>query len=717
MKKLDRRNFLKLGASLVGAGALGVPGAASAMGRGPERPPLAIDRVVNGNCQFCQVRCRLKLSLSGGRIVLAEGDPEDVWTAGAMCPKGKSQLELVESPHRLLYPMVRDGSSWKRITYAQALDLVVSRIEECKAKHQKDYSGRVVLFSPLWDCREGEIAADMALSAAGFSNILTPGETCISSASNILSTFLGTPNSTTTVNELENTGLVLLWGANIAETLPPYARWIEAARAKGAKVLYLDCRTTHTSALCDRQIMLRPGTDGVLAMGVLNLLIQTGAYDADYVAAHVRGFDNLAKAVTPYTPEEVARITRLPAETVTELASAIGASKRTILWLGGSLSRYSNGMQTIRALVAMQGITNRMFGPGSGIITMEGGKPGDDEVFLEHYRAEGLPEGQNMRRVTRSMAKGEVDVLFLNSSYRRYPDCNAVKAAIEKVGFVVFRGHFMNEEAALAQLIIPTPFGLESDGSMFGAERQVFWREATLAPAGEVVADWKFYRDLGQRLAPQVYPKFESAGELYEMFRKAVPSWRGLSLARLQKAPSGVVWPSFAEDEPERIGNYFAAGKLMTADGDLELDSSVLGPLTWQEPKGSPLADKAAKDFPLIFTQGKVAWHWQQSLTNYSQLIAQFCSGRQVFVHPSTAGGYGIESGDAVKIRTELGELSATAVVTEGILPGVVFTASHFSPSAPFEGNRGQSINTVVPNNWDRVSAQFNGFGCQLVKA
>lgn len=713
MSKMMRRTFLKGGVTaLVGAMAPDTAQQAMAMGRGPEQKLLQPDRIVDSSCQFCQVRCRLRVSIKDERVILIEGHPENIWTGGSMCPKGRAQMELLTSEHRLRYPMVRKGDGWERITYEQALDLVEARLRESRKKPK--YKERVALMSPLWDCREGELAAAIMMESAGYSYIKTPGETCISSASNTLAMMLGTPNSTTTVDELMNTRLLLLWGANIAETLPPYARWVAKARANGTRVIYIDVRGTHTSNLADQQIFIHPGTDGILAMGVLRRIIETGAYDRAHVAAQVRGIENLTKAVESYTPEKVAGMTGIPAEQVVALADAIGASPNTILWLGGCLSRYSNGMQTIRALISMQGITNRLVGKGNGIITMEGGKPGGEDEFVEHYADHDLPSELNMRRLTKAMEKGKIDVLFLNSSYRRYPDCNTVRDAIKKVDFVVFRGHFMNEEAALADVIIPTPFGLESDGSMFGAERQVFWREASVTPPPEVVADWKFYSDLGRRIMPDVYPRFDSMAEFYEMFRKAVPSWRGITLERLKTAHSGIIWPCPSEDAPESIGSLFTDGKLLTPDGALELDMSVMGPLVWQKPKGSP--KKKDKEFPLVFTQGKAVHHWQQSLTNYSAMLAQFTNGREVFIHPDTAGQQGVADGDAVRIVTESGELRGKVRVVPHIVEGIVFTASHFSPLAPYEGNRGDSINTAVPNHWDRVSAQYNGFGCRLEK-
>jgi len=154
----------------------------------------------------------------------------------------------------------------------------------------------------------------------------------------------------------------------------------------------------------------------------------------------------------------------------------------------------------------------------------------------------------------------------------------------------------------------------------------------------------------------------------------------------------------------------------MTPDGKVELRSKVLGPILWKEPEGSP-EGKSSRDFPFIFTQGKVAHQWQHTYTNWSAYMAQFSEGNYVQVHPETVRVLEIRDGDWVYLETKLGKIKARAKLSELILPGVVWTPSHPAPASPFGGNRGQSINAIIPNYWDEVSAQFNGFGCKLTKA
>ena len=149
----------------------------------------------------------------------------------------------------------------------------------------------------------------------------------------------------------------------------------------------------------------------------------------------------------------------------------------------------------------------------------------------------------------------------------------------------------------------------------------------------------------------------------------------------------------------------------------MELNIKALGPLAWNEPKGSPYGKEAQPErFPLVFSQGKVVQHWQHTFTGWSGYMAQFSEGSFVQVHPRTAREMGLAQDDRVWLETELGRLQVRVVVTEDVLPGVIWTPSHPDPASPYAGNQGQSVNSIIPGYWDKVSAQYNGFGCRLTK-
>lgn len=710
---ISRRDLLKIGAAT--AGALGAPSAIGAPAdAGRDRQ---YDAEVRSCCQFCQVRCTTRVQVKNGRVVNVYGDPDNYWTNGGLCPKAQAVVELTYSPHRLLYPLKREGSGWKRIPYTEAVDLVAEKILKVKRDSPEDYAHQVVFFAPMWESRESELAATMAMKLSGFPDIYHPGDTCVGNSGAALDLCLGTATNSTTLDETLNSQLLILWGVNVAETYPLYIRWIDKARAAGARVLYIDPRRTPTSNHCDEQLMPRPGTDGALALGLIRLLIHEKRYDSEYVQNHVNGFKELAEACEPYTPGKVAGICRISEERIKDFAVRCGDSRGTIIWLGASLSRYTNSIQSVRAIIALQAITGNFSGSGKGMMNVQGGKPGGSETFEEHFRAPDLGSALSFRKTLFNMERNRVKVLLLNSSYRRYSDANRVKAAIGKVDFAVYRGFFMDEEAQLAHLIIPATMFFESCGSQYGNQRQVVWREKAIPGLGETVEDWRFYSDLGKKICGDTFPPVEQAEDIYELFRKYAPTWTGLTLDRLKQDPTGISWPCPSTDHPGTKGTLFPDSRFQTSDGKVELRSNALGAIAWSEPEGGPLSGaENAGDFPLIFIQGKVVHHWQHTLTNWSAYMAQFSEGNYVQVHPDTAAGLDIKDGDLVYLETEAGRIKARAKLSELIMPGVVWTPSHPEPGAPFQGNAGQTINTIVPPYWDLVGAQYNGFGCRLTR-
>ena len=717
MATISRRNFLKAGA--LATGALAAPSVVGGMELGGKDPlPGPVDREVMSCCQFCQVRCTTLVQVRNEKVVNVYGNPGNTWTNGSMCPKGQSLVELTNSPNRLLYPLKREGETWKRISYAEALELVADRILKVKETYPDDYAHRVALFEPLWESHESEIMAQLALKMAGFPEICPPGDTCIGNSATALRICLGSPASTTTLDETLNARTLVLWGANIAETYPPYMRWIDLAREKGVKVIYVDPRKTPTSNYCDAQIMARPGTDGALLLGLIRYLIHENLYDRNFVARHVSGFKELAESAEAYTPEAVSKISWLPPETMIDLAKTLAGSRKTIIWMGGSLSRFTNAIQTVRAVVALQALTANLAGPGKGIINMQGGKPGGMEGLEEKFRPKDLAAGIGFRKVLYRMIQKKVDVLLLNSSYRRYPDANRVKKGILNVGFGVCRGFFMNEEARLSHLIIPGTMPFESSGAQYGAQRQVVWRNRAVPAPGETVGDWQFYADLGKRLNREAFPDVHSPEDIFELVRLNSPTWAGLTLERLKKDPTGISWPCPSEGHPGTLGTLYPDNRFWTPNQKVELLAPALGPIAWSEPEGSPYGDsEEAKAFPLVFIQGKVVQHWQHTFTHWSGYMAQFSEGNYVQVNPRTVEKLGLKENDWIYLETELGKLKARLHLSEMILPGVVWTPSYPGGGSSLKENSGVSINTIIPGHWDKVSAQFNGFGCRLTKA
>ena len=715
----SRRNFLKYSAMLVAGGAA-IAGpqkeAKALMGYVPPKNEEPV-RVLRGYCPFCQVRCTYDAKVRGNEILCITGDKSNKWTGGAMCPKGMSMLELINSPYRLTEPMLKQADgTWKRISYEEAVDLTAQKMREVKEKYGDKAGARAAITMPLWDCFESEIAALMALRTINCVHAMPPGETCVSTASNMLGLMIGVNSGSLQVDHIPNAKTLVLWGANVNDQYPVYIRWVKAARENGARVIYIDPRRTRTSMWADAQYRPIPGTDGVLALGAVRYILEKGAYDEERARSQIRDFDNIAPQTAKYTLDFVEATTKIPRKEILELYESLAASESTVIWIGGSLARQTNGIVTDRAIILLQGLKDNLIGNDRGVLTFQSGKPGGAEELVDHFFGELKTPKMNFRRLRMAMEKKNLDILFLNSSYRRYPDSQNVRKAIQNVPFVVHMGFFPDEESEVSTLFIPATFGPESKGLGYGNENQVAWRKKLVQAPGHCVPAWQFYRDVGRKMDPEKYPDFKDPEDIIRMMQQYVPSWKGITMERL-RSQSTVTWPIFEEGGKERTGTVFTEGRLLTSDGKMPVADRVFGGFDrWDYPKSHPFAKGSSKDFPLILTQGKQLWHWQQTLTNFARSMAQFSNGRFVQVNPATAKELGLKQKDAVRLETTSGAIEAWVDITENVLPGAVFTPANFCRTTPLEENKGASICDILPNNWDRISCQHNCTGCRLVK-
>lgn len=359
------------------------------------------------------------------------------------------------------------------------------------------------------------------------------------------------------------------------------------------------------------QLRPLPGTDGVLAIGAIRYMLETGAYDEERARFQIEGFDELAAETESFTVEKVASVTGLNPEAITAFYGTLAQSPRTVVWLGGSLSRYSNGIIGLRAIILLQALCDNLIGEGKGILTFQSGKPEGDEEFVDHFFGETKTPKMNFRRLRNAMEKGTLDILFLNSSYRRYPDSKGVRKAIDKVPFVVHCGFFLTEETEAADLFVPATFGPESQGSGYGNEQQVVWREKMAAGPRLLRPVMAVLPRCGPQARSRALPDFKDPEDLYRRFSALVPSWKGMTLERLRESPDGLVWPLYSLEDKERTGSVFAEGKLLTPSGKMKAVDTLFGRFPqWDYPKGSPLGKGRSDDFPLVLTQGKQLWHW-----------------------------------------------------------------------------------------------------------
>ena len=317
---------------------------------------------VKSTCSICNplTNCGLDVLVQDGRIVSVSGSPETPGSRGHLCVKGKATAEFVHNPDRLMYPMKRVGDrgsgQWERISWDDALNLMAAKYQATKDR----YGAEAVAFYVGYS-KEVRPFLHRLTHAFGSPNYVTESSTCMSAtrvASALVCGEFGAP-------EMATTRCLLNWSTNPTASNHVDDATICQALDRGMKYIVVDPRRTPQAGRADLFLQPRPGTDGALALGMMNVIISEGLYDGDFVQRWTVGFEDLKELVKQYPPEAVERITRVPKELVVAAARMFATVRPSAVRTSAcSTVHHTNGVQNHRAIMILSAIAGNYDVPG-----------------------------------------------------------------------------------------------------------------------------------------------------------------------------------------------------------------------------------------------------------------------------------------------------------------------------------------------------------------
>lgn len=648
--------------------------------------------VIKTACQLCSGCCGMNVYVEDGRIVKVEGMPEHPANYGRLCPKGAAATDLVYSPHRLHYPMKREGGEWKRISWDEALDTIASKLEKVKREYGPQSAvvcmgmvqltqgigsqGLIRRFTDLYGTPNVFSVDSMCFRCRLVAHILTSGKYSIA--------------------DPENAKCIIMWANNPDDSAPYYSWLMQRALAKKPKLIVVDPRRIALAKKADIHAQLRPGTDGALLLGLLHVIITESLYNAAFVEKYTVGFDQLAEHIKQYSPEKVAEITWVPAQTIRDIAHTFAANQPACIVEGTNpLDQQASGVHNSRAIVALECLTGSFEVAGGYVTTpsvrindfrfpdkMQGTPIGLDKYPL-FYGVFGRMFGESQGMLLPDLILSEdpypIKAAIVSGSNLTvtWPNSSKVRRALEKLEFLVVSDLFLTETAKLAHIVLPAASFLERIDLvdmyrlMFPCP-YVMLRKKVIEPVGESWADLKFWMELGKRMGYGEFFPWKEPEEALDWMLK----------------PSGLTVQYLTETKPE--GAFFGSIKyriyeqkgFQTPTGKVELYSDTLAKLghqplpTFIEQPESPISQPAlAKEYPLILTTGaRILPFLHSQLRNIPRMRRRYPEAL-VEVHPDTASKYGVSDGDIVTISTKRGSIDIKAKVTTDILPGVLHIA------------------------------------------
>lgn len=627
---------------------------------------------VRSACPYdCPDMCGIVADVEGGRVLRVRGDPEHAYSRGTLCTKVKDYERTVHAPGRLLEPMIRNGpkgeARFRPASWDEAIALVARRLRETAETYGGEailpysYAGTMGLVQ-----RQAGFALFHKLGASRLDRTI-----CSSSAGAGWKMVMGaTPGPDP--DEAEQSDLVVVWGANVVATSIHFAARLKTARARGARAVLIETWRTPVASLVDEVHLVRPGSDGALALGMLHVLAREGLADRPWLAANALGWEELEAQVLPaWTPARTAEVTGLSPEAVVGLARAYGKAKAPFIRMGYGLTRYANGAGNARAIACLPAAVGAYGKPGAGLLSSSGSAEAfDTSVITREDLQPGKTRLVNMNQLGHALNeldRPRVMALYVHTSNPAAvaPDQNAVLRGLAREDlFTVVHERFLTDTARFADVLLPAPTMMETHDLYRSYGQFVLQRtRPVIPPLGQSRSNWDLFRDLAAAL-----------GFSEEIFRLSADEAVELLLAKPSPWRAGLDRAALDEGRPVKLAP--PRGRFFTRSGKVELKNDALpDPLPgWRPPHGSegPL--------PLRLQTPPAVETLNSSFSEREDLLRRRGEPR-LQLAPSDAAARGLADGAEVIAWNELGEVRFRLEVTDRVPTGVAVAAGVPWPS------------------------------------
>lgn len=300
-------------------------------------------REVLTDCTLCYHSCGCKVTVEGGKAVKVEGLESHPLNKGKLCPRGEAMLENIYNPDRLRYPMKRTKSGWERISWDQALTEIAEKLTTLKDEFGPSVLG---VFSGSIGVENPEMAGltQRFRAAFGSPNFFSVESLCYRMRIRTRQITFGKYPT----EELDS-NLYILWGHNPDESDFPLLLALKNNLEKGAKLVVIDPKRIPLADRADMYLKITPGTDGAMALAMINVIINEHLYDREFIESYTYGFDRLVPHIQAYTPEWAEGITWIPADDIRRLARLFATTKGAGIYQGtATQDQTANGTQNSR---------------------------------------------------------------------------------------------------------------------------------------------------------------------------------------------------------------------------------------------------------------------------------------------------------------------------------------------------------------------------------
>jgi formate dehydrogenase major subunit/formate dehydrogenase alpha subunit len=510
----------------------------------------------------------------------------------------------------------------------------------------------------------------------------------------------------------EHAAAMLIIGSNTTEQHPVFGAMIrQAVLRRKVKLVVADPRRIDIAEFATLHLRHRPGTDVALLNGLMNIILERGWEDRDFIAGRTEGFAEFWAVIDQYPPQKVAEITGVPVEQLDQAAEILATNKpMAVMWAMG-ITQHIVGVRNVMDLANLQMLLGNLGVPGGGVNPLRGqnnvqgacdmgGLPnvfpgyqpvGNAEARAKFEAAWGLATrdqgretgdplndkpGLTITEMLPAAAEGKIKALYIlgEDPVMSDPDSNHIRHCLEACDFIVLQEIFPSETSHYADVLLPGVSFAEKTGTFTNTERRVQLCRQAIEPLGEARPDWRITAELARRIlaaggrtvgdAPFSGWDYRDTAEILAEVAALTPSYTGVSHSRLE-AGERLQWP--VKDAAHPGTPILHVGQFTRGLGKFVPVEHI------------PPAELPDDDYPLLLSTGRVLYHWHGGeMTRRAKGLLEIYPESLVEIHPDDAARLGLDGSQIVRITSRRGEMVAQAVLTERVTPGMVFANFHF---------------------------------------
>jgi formate dehydrogenase major subunit len=656
------------------------------------------DKQVDSVCPYCGVGCQLTYNVKDNKILYVEGRKGPA-NLGRLCVKGRYGFDYAHHPHRLTRPLIRREGVPKSGDFTMDPDRVLEVFREASWEEALALAGGKL--AGIRDAHGGAALAGFG-SAKGsneeaylFQKLVRTGfktnnvdhctRLCHASSVSALLEGIGSGAVSNPVMDVTRAEVIVVIGANPTVNHPVAATWIKNAVKAGAKLVVMDPRRSELARHAHRYLQFKPDTDVALLNAMMHVIVSEKLVDQDFIASRTIGYAELEANVAEYSPEAMAPICGIDADTIRYVARLYATSKGSMILWGMGVSQHVHGTDNARCLIALSLMTGQIGRPGTGLHPLRGqnnvqgaSDAGLIPMMLPDYQRVDNPAarakfeqawgatldpkpGLTVVEIMDAIDAGQIRGMYImgENPAMSDPDANHARAALAALEHLVVQDIFLTETAYLADVILPASSFPEKTGTFTNTDRLVQLGRQAIDPPGEAKQDLWIIQQMAKRLGLEW--NYGHVSEVFDEMRHTMASIGGITWERLERN-GAVVYPCMNEGD---MGQPVVFTELFPREG---------GRARFVPADIIPADERPDADYPMVLITGRQLEHWHTgSMTRRATVLDAIEPDPVALVHPLDLERLGIQPGQPVTIASRRGEVVLYARADDSSPVGAIF--------------------------------------------